>query len=94
MAPRNRASLASVLTQKSLRRLAGERSFERGRDYCADDLVRSLRFDGETIAATVAGTEAYRVKLWAEEGDLAYSCSCPFGQEGAFCKHCVAAGLA
>jgi hypothetical protein len=34
------------------------------------------------------------VKLWAQDGDLASSCTCPMGTDGAFCKHCVAVGLA
>ena len=46
------------------------------------------------MAARVGGTRLYRVELWAEQGDLGYDCSCPLGEEGAFCKHCVAAGLA
>lgn len=29
-----------------------------------------------------------------EEGELGGECTCPYGQEGEFCKHCVAAGLA
>ncbi len=39
------------------------------------------------------GTRPYRVKLWVEGGDLEYSCTCPVGTDGAFCKHCVSAGL-
>jgi uncharacterized Zn finger protein len=45
------------------------------------------------IVAKVAGTEDYRVRLWAEDG-LVFSCDCPLGLDGEFCKHCVAAGLA
>jgi uncharacterized Zn finger protein len=33
------------------------------------------------------------VRLWAEDG-LVFSCDCPLGLDGEFCKHCVAAGLA
>ncbi|MBI4540724.1 MAG: SWIM zinc finger family protein [Gemmatimonadetes bacterium] len=30
----------------------------------------------------------------AEDGEVQYSCTCPVGREGAFCKHCVAVALA
>ncbi|MBI4481544.1 MAG: SWIM zinc finger family protein [Acidobacteria bacterium] len=40
------------------------------------------------------GTRPYRVKLWLQDGELEYSCTCPVGNDGAFCKHCVAVGLA
>lgn len=56
--------------------------------------MRSLRRDGDMIVAQVKGTRAYRVRLWSEAGELAYSCTCPLGEDGEFCKHCVAAGLA
>ncbi|MCA1849703.1 MAG: SWIM zinc finger family protein, partial [Acidobacteria bacterium] len=46
------------------------------------------------VTAKVAGTEDYRVKLWAERGRLDCSCSCPVGDDGEFCKHCVAVALA
>jgi uncharacterized Zn finger protein len=87
-------SLTSLVTQDNLRRLAGETFFERGESYFSNGSIRSISFDGEVVAATVEGSETYRVKLWAEAGRLMHSCSCPVGDEGYFCKHCVAAGLA
>ena len=41
-----------------------------------------------------AGNQDYIVTLTAEDGVLDYSCDCPVGSDGAFCKHCVAAALA
>jgi uncharacterized Zn finger protein len=88
------ASLLNNISRSTLRQLAGERSFERGQIYFDEERVRALvEFEG-TIAATVEGTEDYRVKLWADEDSLGYSCDCPFADEGNFCKHCVAVGLA
>ena len=44
--------------------------------------------------ATVHGTGRYRVRLTgSEDGVLDGECICPYGQEGNFCKHCVAVGL-
>jgi uncharacterized Zn finger protein len=46
------------------------------------------------LAATVEGTEDYRVKLMMGSSGLSFSCECPYADEGNFCKHCVAVGLA
>ena len=55
----------------------------------------ALLFEHEnTVSAKVRGTQTYRVKLWPKSGNLEYSCTCPVGRDGAFCKHCVAVGLA
>jgi uncharacterized Zn finger protein len=42
----------------------------------------------------VVGGEDYRVVLRPAGRALEWSCSCPLGEEGTFCKHAVAAGLA
>lgn len=87
------ASLTTLLDRRTLRRLAGTRSFARGEAYYTNGLVGSLTEDRSTITAKVRGTESYRVTLRAAKSDLEYSCSCPVGQDGEFCKHCVAVGL-
>jgi len=87
------STLASLLTHLTLRKIAGPAYFERGEGYFAEGRVRGLIEDGESLSAQVRGTEDYRVKLWVEDGQLAASCTCPLGEEGAFCKHCVAVGL-
>ncbi|MBF0562533.1 MAG: SWIM zinc finger family protein [Alphaproteobacteria bacterium] len=91
-------SLAILTNEDQLRRLADGGSFERGTAYFAHGQVRALRFDGERIVATVSGSQTYRVRLWRDDGalggDLAWSCTCPVGDIGAFCKHAVAVGLA
>lgn len=88
------SELARLLSEPQLRRLAGERSFERGADYLAAGRVTRLARSAEGAEATVEGTHPYRVELWVNDGELAFSCTCPVGQSGAFCKHCVAVGLA
>lgn len=88
------ASLQALIGHEQLLRLAGEASFARGQAYYSGGHVRSVRFDGEVLVATVAGNLDYRVKLSSEGGTLAYSCSCPIGEQGGFCKHCVSAALA
>lgn len=86
-------SLKIVLNRNILLELAGARSYARGEAYAAEGRVKGLREDGASIMAQVCGTQEYHVELWIEEGELAYSCNCPVGTDGACCKHCVAVGL-
>jgi uncharacterized Zn finger protein len=81
------------LERRALSRLAGARSFERGEDYFDGKRVKAVNEHERTITATVQGSRSYRVKLWIEDDDLDYSCTCPVGADGEFCKHCVAVGL-
>ena len=83
-----------MLDRSFLRGLAGARSYERGLDYFEAGCVEKLKLEGESLLATVQGTQRYRVELRPGEEMLEHSCTCPFGRDGAFCKHCVAAGLA
>ncbi|MFJ1563513.1 SWIM zinc finger domain-containing protein [Streptomyces erythrochromogenes] len=80
-------------SEKDLRRLAGARSFERGLGYLS--AVSRLEIGDEAISAVVDGSSAYEVELAEDaDGGLNGWCDCPYGQEGNFCKHCVAVGLA
>lgn len=88
------AKLGELLDRRTLQKLSGEQSYERGEHYFANGQVRSVTQDKGRLAATVLGAEVYRVSLWVERSDVEYSCTCPMGRDGAFCKHCVAAGLA
>lgn len=90
----SRDALARLVTAEALRRAAGARSFERGRDYQRQGLVGALKLEDQAIAASVSGAERYRVLLDVSGGALAGSCTCPVGRDGGFCKHCVALGLA
>lgn len=77
-----------------MRKLADERSFERGERYFAAGQVRRVTVDGSTVTATVDGTRTYRVRLDVTPKSLRGRCSCPYGADGVFCKHCVATSLA
>ncbi|HSR25648.1 MAG TPA: SWIM zinc finger family protein [Candidatus Eisenbacteria bacterium] len=87
-------TLATLLTRRAVHRLADAGSLERGAGYAADGRVHGLRHDGDLVVAEVIGTRRYRVRLWVDAGQLAHACTCPVGEEGRFCKHCVAVGLA
>jgi uncharacterized Zn finger protein len=86
--------LTDLLTEPVLKELAGERAFARGAEYFASRLVSGLRDHRGAITGRVRGTYYYSVKLWEAENRIASECSCPIGQDGGFCKHCVAVGLA
>ncbi len=77
-----------------IRRLAGDRYYERGLDYFQRGLVSSLEESGNSVRSIVTGTERYAVLLTAKGEMLDYRCGCPLGIDGEFCKHCVATALA
>lgn len=88
-------SLKRALTRETLRRMAGARSYGLGEEYCTDGLVTGLAEFGNAVTAQVRGTHSYQVRLEAQGEGLRFDCSCPFSSdEGAFCKHCVAVGMA
>jgi uncharacterized Zn finger protein len=86
----------SGVTEAGLRAAAGERSFERGTRYL--NAVSSMESVGNQVIATVRGSADYLVILTLPDASagarLRGECGCPYGQEGFFCKHCVAVGLA
>ncbi|HSW64504.1 MAG TPA: hypothetical protein VLH56_14545 [Dissulfurispiraceae bacterium] len=87
--------LDELITKRTLMSLAGDRSFNRGEEYRESGAVGRIAENNGTISAKVRGTHVYEVRLMAEgNGGIDYSCTCPVGRDGEFCKHCVALGLA
>ena len=86
--------LSKLLKEALIRKLAGARSYERGFAYFSNGHVESLEESRGGVRATVNGTQDYTVWLKIAGGELEYSCDCPVGDDGAFCKHCVAAAMA
>lgn len=81
------------ISKTEIRKLTDSRSWQRGVNYYEQGNVLSLFQDEGTVIAKVSGTRDYKVKLWTENGELDGSCTCPMGDTGVFCKHCVAVGL-
>ena len=81
------------LTRERLQNLTDAGSWLRGVGYHESDRVFDLALDGQTVIAHVMGTHRYQVELWAEQGRIFGDCTCPMGDSGVFCKHCVATGL-
>ena len=80
------------LTERLLLEEAGDLSFERGQDYVK--YVVGLRVTGKRAHASIQAKRVYQVELdWAQK-DIRCLCTCPFFDQGFFCKHLVAVGLA
>jgi len=69
--------LTTVLNRQLLRNLAGPIIFARGEAYCNSGQVFFLMEHQGTLVAKVSGTHDYRVKLWLEDGELEFECTCP-----------------
>jgi uncharacterized Zn finger protein len=78
-------------TESDLRRRAGTKSFDRAADYLG--AVDDLEIGPSGVTAVVIGAAPYEVELTVDGAELTGTCSCPYGQGGNFCKHCVAVGL-
>ncbi|NLF29529.1 MAG: hypothetical protein GX591_01435 [Planctomycetes bacterium] len=81
--------------ETDLKLAADPRSWERGVEYFSARAAEVLMVRNGTVYARVAGSgaEAYRVEVWAEGGRVHGRCTCPVGNQGVFCKHCVATAL-
>ena len=80
------------LTERRLLDEAGEAVYGRGEDYVR--YVVGLRVDGNRAKATIQAKNVYLAELdWAQR-ELRSSCTCPHFDQGFFCKHVVAVGLA
>lgn len=77
--------------QLDLWRIAGKGPYEQGEQFV--DAVADLQPTTDGVRATVHDSEPYQVSLGWADGQLTGDCSCPYGREGTFCKHCVAVGL-
>jgi len=86
--------LTDLLTKTSLKEYAGPVYYERGVGYFENDAVELRSHDAQAISARVEGSETYSVSIRAVRKQLDWSCSCPLGDDGEFCKHVVATGLA
>lgn len=85
-----------AITSATMKKLAGDVYFKRGVDYHNAGTVVQLRVGDDGITARVQGSESvpYLMRFWHDKQKLRWGCACPLGDEGAFCKHLVAAGLA
>lgn len=76
-----------------LERLAGPAALERGVGYFLERRVRHLHTNPRGLNAEVAGSRRYQLWIHEEDDRLDWFCDCPAAEDGAFCKHLVAAVL-
>jgi tetratricopeptide (TPR) repeat protein len=88
------ARAAARFDVSALRKLAGGKVFERGKDYHADGQVEILSLEPDRVLAQVAGTDDYRTVLTGRGRKIGGECSCPAFEDWGFCKHMVATALA
>ncbi|MFY9259394.1 MAG: DUF6880 family protein [Gallionella sp.] len=86
--------LSQLISRSNLKKQAAANSFARGEEYFASGAVGRLSVMEGKVSAKVSGSASYQVALWDKGGKLEYDCTCPHAEDGYFCKHCVAVGLA
>lgn len=84
--------MPGVWTRREVESLADPGSFLRGAGYQRGGRVEIGDRHGDAVTAVVRGSMPYQVEL-RRSPKLTWSCNCPVGEEGTFCKHCVAVAL-
>ena len=84
--------MPGVWLRSEIESLADPGSFLRGVGYQRGGRVEIGDRQGDAVTAVVRGSMPYYVEL-RRSPKLAWSCNCPVGEDGAFCKHCVAVAL-
>lgn len=85
--------MISVFSRERIARLGGQRVVGRAL-LIRPEFIEDFNVSDDGISATVRGTLPYCVRLWVgEKNRPAYSCTCPQGDDGKFCKHCAAVAL-
>ncbi|MFF7242320.1 SWIM zinc finger domain-containing protein [Embleya sp. NPDC008237] len=79
-------------TEQDLLDAAGDKSYSRGEGYL-DAVANLTEEDPGYVTAVVYGNDTYAVVLEYGADGLTGDCDCPYGEQGYFCKHCVAVGL-
>ena len=83
------------VTEASIRELASEKIFNRGKDYFKEGAVSSIYSIGNTLEAYVEGSNyhPYKVQIEFDESGITGEprCSCPYAEDfNDVCKHIVA----
>lgn len=86
--------LAALLDWDAVVELAGSLYVQRGMRYVEEGRVGPIREADDAIDATVSGEREYAVRVSLDGWRIVSNCTCPIGETGAFCKHCVALSLA
>lgn len=79
-------------TRAEIERLTDPKSYVRGLAYQHEGRVEFESRSADAVTAIVRGSMPYRVEL-RRSPEISWACSCPVGEDGDFCKHCVAVAL-
>lgn len=86
-------SLEEVFSRSEVMALADPAVYARGVGYFRQGRVERKAAGDDRMRATVRGSVPYTVELWDVRGQPDWSCTCPYAEDGSFCKHAVAATL-
>lgn len=73
--------------------LAGAAAFKRGQGYWRESRVTLSQVSATALVGEADGSETYSLWLKYLKDQWQWDCSCPAADDGAFCKHLVAAVL-
>lgn len=73
--------------------LAGKAAFQRGSGYHDEGRITLTSVDGDGFKGNAEGSTRYTLWLKRAGNDWRWDCTCPAADDGAFCKHLVAAVL-
>ena len=69
--------------------------YKRGERYYEEGDVSDLKCTEKQITADVYGSDIYEVTIDLEDGQVeGMDCTCPYAEQGEYCKHMVAVLLA
>ena len=70
------------------KKLFSKTILDRGYEYYCDGAVEDFYFSDNIISAAVAGSEDYEVEIVLSENKIEdMYCSCPYAEDGHYCKH-------
>ena len=82
--------LALKIDESLIHQNASDKSFQKGKEYARSQAVSDLIWRDQTLQASVAGNEYYRVTIGFNDQKVqSATCSCPY-DFGGWCKHIVA----
>jgi uncharacterized Zn finger protein len=85
------ASVADLVDEAALRRLAAPGTFVEGRELAKRGTVHIWDFTPLNVGATVE--DEHNVELRSTDDGLSWSCSCPAGASAELCEHAVAVAI-
>ncbi len=87
------ASVADLVVEPELRRLATAQAYDGGVALAGREAVTLGELGPTEVTAEVLDEGTTHVALRSAGDELSWSCDCPAGTIGVFCRHCVATAV-